>query len=166
MVDLCPVFKWSGFQMVIWKPDWKSLFMVHNGGFLNGLPSHMILTFEYRTPILSGIQMNPVFKCSVIRWFLFNVSINNCRCNIWNQWRQTYNLLCIKIKLVIIEKTCIQSGLEFRTFEFRIHSKTERLKVQISNGSVFEPPFKNRTIQTGRFSLDRFIYKHNFYYYR
>ena len=23
MVDLCPVVKWSGIQMVVWKPDWK-----------------------------------------------------------------------------------------------------------------------------------------------
>ena len=28
------------------------------------------LPFEYRTPILSSIQMNPVFRCSVFRWLL------------------------------------------------------------------------------------------------
>ena len=29
MVDMCPVVKWSGIQMVAWKPD-SSLFMVQN----------------------------------------------------------------------------------------------------------------------------------------
>ena len=53
----------------------------------------------------------------------------------------------------------LQSGLEYRTFEFRIHSNSERFKILISNGSVFKPPFKNRTIQNGRYSLGNFIYK-------
>ena len=43
----------------------KRLFIVQNVWYLNGLPSHVTLPFEYRTPILSGIQMNPVFRCSV-----------------------------------------------------------------------------------------------------
>ena len=30
MVDLCPVVKWSDIQIVFWKPDWKSLFMVQH----------------------------------------------------------------------------------------------------------------------------------------
>ena len=53
----------------------------------------------------------------------------------------------------------LQSGLEYRTFKFRIHSNSERFKIQISNGSVFEPPFENRTIQNGRYSLGHFICK-------
>ena len=40
MVDLCLIVKWSGIQMVVWKPDWKSLFMVQNVQYSNDLPSH------------------------------------------------------------------------------------------------------------------------------
>ena len=53
----------------------------------------------------------------------------------------------------------IQLGLEYQTFEFRIHLNSERFEILISNGSVFEPPFQNRNIQNGRYSLGRFIYK-------
>ena len=34
--------------------------MVQNVYYSNGLPSHMTFPFEFRTPILSGIQMNQV----------------------------------------------------------------------------------------------------------
>ena len=61
MVDFCPVFKW-------WSE--KSLIMVQNVRYLNDPPSHMTFPFEYQTPILSGIQMNPVFRCWVFRWLL------------------------------------------------------------------------------------------------
>ena len=42
----------------------KSLFMVQNVWFSNGQLSYVTLTlpFEYQIPILSGIQMNPVFR--------------------------------------------------------------------------------------------------------
>ena len=61
----------SGSQMVVWKPDWKSLFIIQSVQYLNGLPSHKTLPFEYRIPILSGIQMIPEYRCSVFRWLLF-----------------------------------------------------------------------------------------------
>ena len=49
--------------------------MVQNVWYLNGPPSRVTLTFEYHTPILFGIQKNPVF-----RWLLFiesGVSVNS-----------------------------------------------------------------------------------------
>ena len=45
--------------------------MVQNVWNLNGAPSHVTLPFEYQTPKLSSIQMNPVFTCSIFRWLLF-----------------------------------------------------------------------------------------------
>ena len=33
--------------------------------------------FGYRTTILSGIQMNPVFGCPVFGWLLYSVRIRN-----------------------------------------------------------------------------------------
>ena len=72
MVDLCkvrlsngPVFKW-------WSENRteKSLFIVLDVQYLNGPPSHVTLPFEYWTSILSGIQMNPIFKFLVFRWLL------------------------------------------------------------------------------------------------
>ena len=53
-----------------------------------------------------------------------------------------YPLRCLKI----------QQGLEFRTFEYRIHSKTEPFKIRFSKGSVFEclKPFE-QTIQKPNF---------------
>ena len=61
MIDLCPVVKWSGIQMVVWKLDWNSLLMVQNVGYSNGQPSHVTLPFENRTPIMSSIQIFTVF---------------------------------------------------------------------------------------------------------
>ena len=49
----------------------KILFMVQNVQYSNSPPSHVTLPFEYRTHILSGIQLNPVFMCSVFRWLLY-----------------------------------------------------------------------------------------------
>ena len=49
----------------------KTLFMVQNVRYSNGLLSQMTLPFEYRTPQLSGIQVNPVFGCLVFRWLLY-----------------------------------------------------------------------------------------------
>ena len=57
MVDLCPVVKWAGILIVVWKLDRKSLFMVYIVQYSNGLPSHVTLPLEYRAPILSGIQV-------------------------------------------------------------------------------------------------------------
>ena len=63
--------------------------------------------------------------------------------------------------------SCIQWGLEFRPFENRIHSKTERFKVRFSNGSVFEWTIRKPNIQNGRFSLGRFIYsKKKLFFYK
>ena len=38
--------------------------------YSNGPTSHMTFPFEKWMPLLSGIQMNPVFKCSVFKWLL------------------------------------------------------------------------------------------------
>ena len=48
--------------------------MVQNVWYSNGLPSHMTLPFEYRTPILSvnqvmGIQMVTVFRLNFCEFF-------------------------------------------------------------------------------------------------
>ena len=72
----------------------------------------------------------------------------------------------------LVVSTALQSGLEFRTFEYRIHSITKRFKVRFSNGkktkwrpfcSVFEwsGPFEYRTMV----SLGRFIYINKFNLY-
>ena len=63
MVDLCPVIKWSGIQMVVWKPNWKKT-LVQNVRYSNGPPSQM--------PILSSIQMNPVFSIQMVTVLLHN----------------------------------------------------------------------------------------------
>ena len=67
MVDLYPVTKW-------WSENRteKSLFMIQNVQYLKVPPSHMTLPFKYWTPKLSGIQMNPVFRCLVFRWLLYS----------------------------------------------------------------------------------------------
>ena len=54
------VFKW-------WFENWteKSLFMVQNVRYLNGLPSHITLPFVYQTLLLSGIQVSLLFSCSL-----------------------------------------------------------------------------------------------------
>ena len=41
---------------------------------------------------------------------------------------------------VLIDKSKIQWGLEYRTFEYRIHSKTERFIVLILNGRTIQKP--------------------------
>ena len=59
--------------------------------------------------------------------------------------------------------TTIQWGLEFRTLEYRIHSKTERFDVLISNVRISNGPYHSKTehlnIQNGRFKLGCFKYK-------
>ena len=57
--------------MVASKLNWKSLFLAQIVWYSNGRPSHVILPFEYGTPILSRIQKNLVFKCPVFRWLLY-----------------------------------------------------------------------------------------------
>ena len=59
MVDFCLVVKWSS-SIVLG-------FMVQNVRYLNGPPSHMTLSYEYRTPILSGIQ---VFGIQMVTLFV------------------------------------------------------------------------------------------------
>ena len=49
--------------------------MVQNVLYLNGLPSHVNLPFEYRTPLLSGNQMNLIFRCSEFRWLVYLVKL-------------------------------------------------------------------------------------------
>ena len=45
--------------------------MVQIVWYLNSPPSHGTLPFEYWTLILSGFEINPVFRCSVFRWLLY-----------------------------------------------------------------------------------------------
>ena len=71
MVDLCLVvslvFKWWSENQTS-----KSLFMVQNVWYLNGLPSHVTLPFEYRKPILSSIQVFSIqrllYKIMHLKW--------------------------------------------------------------------------------------------------
>ena len=71
MIDLCPVVKWSDILMVVWKPNCKKPVNVSKCPmFLRSAKS------RDRTPILTGIQMNPVFRCSVFRWLLFPILAN------------------------------------------------------------------------------------------
>ena len=64
---------------------------------------------------------------------------------------------------VICEHPLMYSGgSKFRTFEYQIHSNSERFEDPFSNGL----PFKNRTFENRIMaSLDRFVYKENFYLY-
>ena len=59
MVDLCQVVKWSGIQMVVWKPDWKKT--VHGPKFpvfkWSAKSHDFTLPFEYWTAITVGIQV-------------------------------------------------------------------------------------------------------------
>ena len=72
------VFEW-------WSENWteKSLFMVLNVRYWNDLPSHVTLSFEYWTPTLSGIKMDPVLRCLVFRWLLY--SAMNRVIQLWNK---------------------------------------------------------------------------------
>ena len=47
------------------KPDRTNQFMVQNVQYSNGWPSHMTLPFEYRTLILSGIQLSGIQMVTV-----------------------------------------------------------------------------------------------------
>ena len=46
------------------------LYMVQNVWYLNGPPSYVTLPFEYRTPILFGIQMVTVYLLSLYLYCL------------------------------------------------------------------------------------------------
>ena len=50
----CPVVKWSGFPMVVWKTDKKLCFLVYNVWYSN----HLNWTPEYLTGGVSGIHMS------------------------------------------------------------------------------------------------------------
>ena len=69
MVDLRQVVKW-------WPENQteKSLLMVKTVRYSNGLPSHATLPFEYRTTILSGIQL---FRIQTVTALLFTF---------WEHW--------------------------------------------------------------------------------
>ena len=86
MIDLCLIVKWSGIWMVVWKPDWKSLFLVQNVQYLNGRPGHMTLPFEYQTLILSSIQIVTVFKSP-----LNILNVNVIASSIANQNLETFS---------------------------------------------------------------------------
>ena len=67
---------------------------------------------------------------------------------------------CVQMAFILV-----QSGLEYRTFEFRIHSKTKRFHVLYWDGSVFErsEPFMVFGFRMA-VSLDRFINMKKFFY--
>ena len=64
-VSGCEMVRYSNGDL---KTRQKKAFTVQNVRYSNGQPSHVTLPFEYLTPILFGIQMNLLFKCSVFRW--------------------------------------------------------------------------------------------------
>ena len=83
MVDLClsqVVRYWNGYMKTGLKKP------VQNVQYSNGPPSHMTLPFEYRTSILSSIQMNPVFSCLVFRWLLYFARWESEKCASSVQW--------------------------------------------------------------------------------
>ena len=51
MVDLCRVVKWWSENRTEKACLWSKM-----SGYLNVLPSHVTLPFEYRTPKLSGVR--------------------------------------------------------------------------------------------------------------
>ena len=66
-----------------------------------------------------------------------------------------FQMVGTAMAIYFIQCKCeIQWGLEFRTFEYQIHSKTEHFEGPFSNGQPFENgPFEIRTMA----SLYRFI---------
>ena len=59
MVNMCPVVKRSSIQMVVLKPDWKSLFMVLNVWYSNGPPSHS----NYQNPLIGVLAIFSTGTC-------------------------------------------------------------------------------------------------------
>ena len=66
MVDLCPVVKWSGIQMEVWKPDWKKCCLWSKK---SGIQMARQVTWLYH--LNTGQPYCPVFRCSVFRWLLY-----------------------------------------------------------------------------------------------
>ena len=54
--------------------------MIQNVGYSSGPPSHMDLSFEYRTPILSGIQVFGIQMVTVYRKSVFLQPIMSLDC--------------------------------------------------------------------------------------
>ena len=52
-VQTCPIVKWSGIWMVVWKPNKKCLFYGKNVRFLNGMTNHVTRLFENQTEKVS-----------------------------------------------------------------------------------------------------------------
>ena len=50
------------------KNQTESRFLVQNVCYSNGLSSHVTLPFEYRTPILSGIQVFGIQMVTVVEF--------------------------------------------------------------------------------------------------
>ena len=69
------------------------------------------------------------------------------------------------VNMWIPKNDIFQWGLEYRTFEFRIHMNSEHFKIWILNGSVFESilwfesTIWKPNFQNGRSKLGSFIYK-------
>ena len=68
--NLSRVVKWSGIQMVWYsngglKTGMKKACMVQNVRYSNGPPSHVTVLFEYRVPMMSGIQVSGIQMVTV-----------------------------------------------------------------------------------------------------
>ena len=64
---LCPVVKWFGIQMVVWKPDWKSLFMVGGKRNLRERKQKQLTASR----VARRVPYCLVFRCPVFRWLLY-----------------------------------------------------------------------------------------------
>ena len=78
MVDLCWVVRWCGIQMVVWKLDWKSLFVAQNVWYLNGPPNHVTIIWipDTHTVQYSGVQYSDRYYMSAYQMFQFPKSVH------------------------------------------------------------------------------------------
>ena len=62
---------------------------------------------DYRTPILSGIKINPVFRCSVFRWSLYNSSkyfkIEQKKLQVCNNDQVLFCWILVEMDLVLLQ---------------------------------------------------------------
>ena len=90
--------------MVVWKPDWKKLFMVQNVWYSNGQPSYMILPFEYHTVRYSGVWYSDGYcMCE----YLFNVKQKTHSYNAFLHVSK-YNLFDVRLFWVGTERLYIK----------------------------------------------------------
>ena len=68
LLDLCPVLKWSGIWMVVWKPDWKKYYL---GSKSSGIG--MVCQVKQIYHLNTRHPYCPVFRCSLFTWLLFTI---------------------------------------------------------------------------------------------